>query len=443
MRFLDVAILVAPPPAQAGSICIVSASRPCTQAILAAALVACGARTELSSPEPPCPGASADCDHDPANGCEVDLGSDVNHCGACGVVCSGGLSCAGGVCVPGDTLVQIEAMISTQFVRTADGRVFVWGSNQYGKADPKSDAPFILMPQELDLPEPAREVHGSTLFACARGASGRVWCWGSSAHIPGAGPDESNHDFMAVPGVSDARALVASNEGQCVFDGLRRGLCWSANEMSELSVGSGQEVPRPLPGTVVCPLSSAVEMSAVEVEGNLVTLFPSLAAVDGGPVFTWGDPRMLGWGSPGMSSPALIPSPVPGLADPVRVDSGKQSRCASLRDGRVYCWGSEIFADTAWEPFLAFEHGPYVKVGVAGHLCALRPTGHVECNDPWDQEVDRDGVADISSGVHSLCLLMQDQRVLCKGDNSEAQQGNGSIGGSVLELTEVPIPVHH
>jgi hypothetical protein len=38
---------------------------------------------------------------------------------------------------------------------------------------------------------------------------------------------------------------------------------------------------------------------------------------------------------------------------------------------------------------------------------------------------------------------MQDQRILCKGSNAEANQGNGSLGGQVDELTEVPMPIPH
>jgi hypothetical protein len=43
------------------------------------------------------------CDGDPANGCETDLSSTANHCGACGVACTnanGSASCMGGVCKP-------------------------------------------------------------------------------------------------------------------------------------------------------------------------------------------------------------------------------------------------------------------------------------------------------------------------------------------------------
>lgn len=47
-----------------------------------------------------CDEGFADCDSDPANGCEADLRASPVHCGACGRVCNGG-ACAGGLCGTG------------------------------------------------------------------------------------------------------------------------------------------------------------------------------------------------------------------------------------------------------------------------------------------------------------------------------------------------------
>ncbi len=39
-----------------------------------------------------------DCDHNPANGCEVAVATDTNNCGACGNICPMGNVCKGGAC---------------------------------------------------------------------------------------------------------------------------------------------------------------------------------------------------------------------------------------------------------------------------------------------------------------------------------------------------------
>ena len=45
-----------------------------------------------------CDAGWSDCDGDAANGCEVDVTGSSAHCGACGVVCTGGRTCQAGAC---------------------------------------------------------------------------------------------------------------------------------------------------------------------------------------------------------------------------------------------------------------------------------------------------------------------------------------------------------
>jgi hypothetical protein len=45
-----------------------------------------------------CNSGFADCDGNPANGCETNLSADANNCGACGQACAAGQVCSGGQC---------------------------------------------------------------------------------------------------------------------------------------------------------------------------------------------------------------------------------------------------------------------------------------------------------------------------------------------------------
>jgi hypothetical protein len=49
-----------------------------------------------------------DCDGDPKNGCEMDMSTDVNNCGACGHDCQGG-ACQAGQCQPTAVLVGLSS----------------------------------------------------------------------------------------------------------------------------------------------------------------------------------------------------------------------------------------------------------------------------------------------------------------------------------------------
>lgn len=51
------------------------------------------------TPSVSCDAGFADCDNDPANGCETALQVDASHCGACGAACESGQVCDGtGTC---------------------------------------------------------------------------------------------------------------------------------------------------------------------------------------------------------------------------------------------------------------------------------------------------------------------------------------------------------
>jgi MYXO-CTERM domain-containing protein len=65
----------------------------CGNACAAGQICAAG-RCELGD----CPAGYDDCDQDPANGCEVELAVDPAHCGACGNACAAGWTCEGGLC---------------------------------------------------------------------------------------------------------------------------------------------------------------------------------------------------------------------------------------------------------------------------------------------------------------------------------------------------------
>lgn len=46
-----------------------------------------------------CNQGHGDCDNNPGDGCESDLGGDANNCGQCGVACGNDQKCQGGVCI--------------------------------------------------------------------------------------------------------------------------------------------------------------------------------------------------------------------------------------------------------------------------------------------------------------------------------------------------------
>ncbi|MBK8695291.1 MAG: hypothetical protein IPN17_24215 [Deltaproteobacteria bacterium] len=63
-----------------------------------------------------CAAGRAECDGDPANGCERDTGRDRFHCGGCGVSCEAGAGCAEGRCVLRNVATGRPAQQSSTYV---------------------------------------------------------------------------------------------------------------------------------------------------------------------------------------------------------------------------------------------------------------------------------------------------------------------------------------
>lgn len=198
-------------------------------AALGAGLMACGGRTGLDKPGDACLGISADCDGDAANGCEADLDTNRERCGACGDACEAGLFCSGGECVEGRRIVQVETRTGAQYARTADGRIFAWGTNDFGQVDPASSEPSIYTPRLVQLPVPSAEVTTSWVKTCSRGVDGSVWCWGTGVGEP---PFE-------VDDLAGVTKLMGDQGGFCAFDAYRGQKCWSSAS-NDIGIGTGE-----------------------------------------------------------------------------------------------------------------------------------------------------------------------------------------------------------
>lgn len=163
-------------------------------------------------------------------------------------------------------------------VRSKDGSVACWGKNdkrQLGTDGVLSSA----NPITVALPGPAVDVVAGSAFSCALLPAGTVHCWGDDTYGqlgPGAGTATPLATPIAVPGISDARAIAAGDEHTCVAT---------------------------LRGTVVCWGDAS--------DGRL-----GGASLDGGTVEVFG-----------LSAPAD------------QVGTGRRHSCAKLGDAAPMCWG--------------------------------------------------------------------------------------------------------
>src|SRR5439155_1113418 len=208
-------------------------------------------------------------------------------------------------------------------------------------------------------------------------------------------------------GIDTARAIEAGSFHQCAVLEDTTLRCWGENDYGQLGNGvisSPPETPNPTPVAVVGVTG------AVAVSGGG---FHTCAVFANGTVQCWGrdtgDPDGSGGGQLGNASVDGFASPTPvevtGISTAVALEAGIFHTCVLLQDGRVECWGDNQFFQLGNDPPANNASSTPVTVNGVTSPAALAP------------------------GAEHSCVLLQDGRVECWGDNNFGQLGNGSERG--------------
>jgi len=127
-----------------------------------------------------------------------------------------------------------------------DGRVMCWGSNADGEIGlPPANQPFST-PQVVNGIAKARMVSSGWNYSCAALADGTVKCWGSNK---GLGFVLGAWTFVpaTVPSLSGVMAVSAADTHVCATllpIGIK---CWGSNMYGELTDGTTNSSPIPVP----------------------------------------------------------------------------------------------------------------------------------------------------------------------------------------------------
>ncbi|MBP6832410.1 MAG: hypothetical protein KA978_16610 [Deltaproteobacteria bacterium] len=183
-----------------------------------------------------CDAAHADCDGVASNGCEVDTRSALDHCGACGVVCTAGRTCVAGACSASACVAPLancdgvetngcEVATSTDAVNcgacghacsfahagaSCSAGACVMGSCAQGFADCDGVAANGC---EVDLSADASHC-GACETACATD-HGTPACVSGACGVGSCDPGFGDCDHLAVNGCEVSSATDASHCGGC------------------------------------------------------------------------------------------------------------------------------------------------------------------------------------------------------------------------------------
>jgi alpha-tubulin suppressor-like RCC1 family protein len=227
---------------------------------------------------------------------------------------------------------------------------------------------------------------------CALLLDGSIACWGDDL----AGAYNAAPTAIALPAGTFATGVAAGGLHACavVDDGVTRGVaCWGDNTSGQLGV---DPVATPSSAVPVSPaLADVVEVAAGSDFTCALLLDTS--------VFCWGDELegRLGFddGEPFTFQPGGL-GPTAAVFGAVGVSAGFDHACATLEDGTIACWGSNV----------------------SGQL----GNGVPSASEPATLVAGLSSARSVTAGMQYTCAVLTDGNARCWGFNELGQLGDGS-----------------
>jgi len=278
------------------------------------------------------------------------------------------------------------------------GKVLCWGANQSGQLGNGEQARVQFEPVTVrSLAGEVTALASGGFHTCTL-TGGRAFCWGANSF--GQLGDGTSQDRLSPVGVQgldgDPVALSAGLAHACAVLSTGRVECWGLDRGGLL--GGGRLITGEAKPVQVVGLGEGVgAISAGET---------STCAVVGGRVACWGINDSLGLGLDLASGSSINPGvpqdvqPLLGTAQSVAV--GSDHACSISSSGAVSCWGSNY----------------YGQLGNGGTDRADGPVQVVSLSSE---------VIELAAGEDHTCALRAGGEVLCWGQNSSGQLGDGTV----------------
>ncbi len=315
------------------------------------------------------------------------------------------------------------------------GRVRCWGRNDVGQlgranAETVGDDEVPAAVGDVALPWPVVQLTSSFEHNCARNANAELLCWGRSAHgelgygnTEAIGDDELPSSLAAVDLGAASTQVIASQSHSCSIDASGSAKCWGWGTFGRLGYGNtvniGDDETPAAVGSV--PVGHQIEEMCPDAGAH------TCAVLSDGGIKCWGfnNYGQLGYGHTDTIGDDESPAEQPTLTFDVpanHVACGLGHTCASFEDGSVRCWG----------------HNNYGQLG-RGDVLDVGDTSPVTALDPLPIE---DPVVDITAGHRHTCVRHANGNIRCWGVNSHGQLGRGdfeNVGDDEVASTFTPI----
>ncbi len=286
--------------------------------------------------------------------------------------------------VPLANVVRIATGENIAFAIDRDGTLWGWGANANGELGLGMTGADRPSPQRVLVP-PVSDVAGGEYHACAiTTQGGELYCWGDNACGQlGSGDTNPNPTPTRVAGVSGAVRVTVSDQQTCVTDASGNTRCMGA---SYFMAGCQNQQLTPTPPTGigrVVDVAGGCHMSTCAVDTN-------------GAAWCWGD-NLSGVLGDGGNTPRANPSRVAVITNAAKIGTGFATSCAATVTDDVFCWGTNAAGELGVSSTMIGQSSTPLQVPFFGGM-------------PVDE---------IETGCASTCVL-SGHDVYCWGKNDKA-----------------------
>ena len=224
-------------------------------------------------------------------------------------------------------IVSIAAGEAHALALTSDGRVYAWGANHAGQL---GDGTHVRRTQPIavtGLSDVVTRIAAGRNHSLALTADGRVWVWGSNNHgqLGAASAQHSSAPVLIEP-LADIVAIEAGDSHSVALTGAGTVFVWGANDHGQIGDGSREARQTPTP----VELDDVVAVAAGAAH--------TLAMKGDGSVYAWGSGSRGELGTGSLDS-VTRPTEIVGL-QAYAVRAGRQFSAAVRRDGALMMWGA-------------------------------------------------------------------------------------------------------
>jgi alpha-tubulin suppressor-like RCC1 family protein len=310
--------------------------------------------------------------------------------------------------------VAVSASISSSCALKTNGSVVCWGGNTAGQLGNGSlggdkTTPVAVTGLTDAVALTSGEDTNGLSHSCALRANGSVACWGGNFNGQvGDGSSGNNRTTtVAVTGLTDTVAISAGVGHTCALKASGAIACWGNAVAGQLGDGSIGSIPTNLVAVIAPSGSTGLLTNTLQVSSGYGH---TCALKNDGKVFCWGYNLFGQLGNPAAAvgnQANPIPTAVIDLGtDTKQITAGTYHTCALKTDGKVLCWGNNQYGQLG---------NPAATVG---NQANPTPTAVIDLGTDTKQ---------ISAGGYNTCALKNDGKVMCWGYNVEGQLGNPSV----------------